>query len=107
MRINKQTVFFLILTAAWYITGSLIPYNKLAASLGFINLDKGHSFPISFFLMDAVVICMTVTFFVMVIQGIKKKTLKFQWVIFGILLIFPLFTIWTTVQDLIFGPIAP
>ncbi len=102
---NKQVTIFLVLIIAWYLISFLIPYNTLANSLGIVNLSGGHSWPLSFFLMDVLVIISTVLFIIVVMQSIKKK--QFQWLLLVILLIWPLITVWTTLQDLIFSPIAP
>ncbi len=104
---NNLVTVFLVLTIAWYLISFLIPYNTLANSLGIINLGHGHSWPLSFFLMDALVITLTITFLVMAVQGLRKKALKLYWVLFIILLYYPLLSVWSTLQDLVFGTIAP
>ena len=104
---NKQIAIFLILTTAWYLITFVVPYNLLADSLGHVNLGNGHSWPLSFFLMDALVIGLVVAFIYMAIQDLKKKTVKIYWVLLTLLLVYPLITVWATLQDLVFSPIAP
>ena len=104
---NKQINIFLSLTIAWYLISFLIPYNTLANSLGVVSLGHGNSWPLSFFLMDIITIVITLLFLWLAIKEFKKKKLNIYWFLFAILLIYPLFTVWATLQDLIFNPIAP
>lgn len=101
---NLKTLFFII-TAAWYFIIFLIPYNTLANLFGIVNLGNGHSWPLSFFLMDSLVIVLIAIFVIISISALKKK--QYQWLLLGVFLIYPLITIWATLQDLIFNPIAP
>lgn len=107
IRLDKSLVLFLLLTGIWYLIIFFVPYNSLADSLGQVNLGHGHSWPLSFFLTDALTLSLTIGFIMLVIQGLKKKTLKLYWVLFAVLLIYPLVGVWATLQDLIFNPIAP
>jgi|SRR6185369_2866873 len=102
---NKLVTILVILTIAWYLISFLIPYNTLANSLGIVKLGNGHSWPLLFFLMDTLVIALTVVFVVILIRVLKKK--QYQWLLLGVLLLYPLITVWATLQDLIFSPIAP
>ncbi len=65
-----------------------------------VNLDNGRSWPLSFFLMDALVIVLTVVFVIFLISALKKK--QYIWFLLGVLLLYRLITVWATLQDLVF-----
>ena len=103
---DKLVVLSLAFTTVWYLISFGVPYNRLADFLGMVKLDNGHSWPLAFFLMDTLVISLTVLFIIIVfIKSLKKK--QFQSLLLGVLLIYPLITVWATLQDLVFNPIAP
>lgn len=96
---NKPLILFVALTAIWYFITFLVPYNELANSLGIVNLGNGHSWPLAFFVMDVIVIASIVLFIVQTIRSLKKKEL--HWLLLGVLLFYPLITVWATLQDLV------
>lgn len=105
MKKNTLLAIFLVLTLIWYLIYLLIPYDRFANFLGIINLGNGHSWPLSFLLMDILAIALAILFVFIVVQRLKKK--QFRWLFLGMLLIYPLITVLATLQDLVFSPIAP
>lgn len=101
----KQIIIFLTIVIAWYLVSFFIPYNTLANSLGVINIGSRQSWPLAFFLMDGLVLVSTALFVVILIRALNTR--QYPWLLLGILLLYPLITVWATFQDLVFSPIAP
>ncbi len=106
MKNNTSQIIFLAFMVFWYSIIFLVPYNSLATFLGDINLANGHSWPLSFTILDVLVLSQAIILILHVVKNIHKKQ-YLLWFVGLLLLIYPLITVWASLQDAIFSPIAP
>lgn len=95
---NKSIVIFLILTTGWYLF--YVPEDSWAHILPIVSMGE-RSWPLYFFLLDALAIGLILFLFIQVIKlFIKKSKFIFVWAGFMILLIWPVLTVFATYNDL-------
>lgn len=105
MKKNSLLVIFFVLVAIWYSITYFVPYNVLANSIGIVDLGRNHSWPLAFFLMDALALVLTVLYVIIMVHYGKKK--QYYWILLGILLVFPLRAVMATLFDLVLSPVVP
>jgi hypothetical protein len=104
MKLSLEKQLFALITL-WYLVILGMPYDVLGEVLGEIRFPTGVVWPISFLILDCAVVGMVIAYSVLMGKCIHQKKLDYYWLLLGILLLYPLFTVWATLSDTWLSPI--
>jgi hypothetical protein len=94
----KSIVIFLLLTGSWYIL--FFPEYQLAPLLPIVKMGE-RSWPLYFFLLDALAIGLLLFIIIQLIKNLlEKNKYILLWLLFISLLIYPLINVFATYDDL-------